>query len=124
MKSALLALSAVLALSACTPKLVDKLPYYKLPVVQGTPFDAERVLALQEGMTRTQVQLEIGAPLLNPSFRQDRWDYVYEIVRGGEVKESRSLSIHFNGDAVTKIEGNALDYAREQVQQKQAGGGQ
>lgn len=119
MKIPFLALIAVATLSACTPKLVEKLPYYKLSVVQGTPFDAERVLALQAGMTRTQVQMEIGAPLLNPSFRQNRWDYVYEIVRGGQVKENHNLTVHFDGDVVTRIEGSALDLARQQIQQNQ-----
>ncbi|MDO4433912.1 MAG: outer membrane protein assembly factor BamE [Alysiella sp.] len=111
---------AALALSACTPKLVEKLPYYKLAVVQGIPFDAERVLALREGMSREQVQMEIGTPLLNPLFRQNRWDYTYEIVHGGKVKESRHLVVHFNSNnTVSRIEGNALDYARQTVQQKQ-----
>lgn len=107
--------AAVAALSACTPKLVEKLPYYKLTVVQGVPFEAQRVLALQAGMTRAQVQMELGSPLLHPSFRQDRWDYVYEIVRGGKTKERLNLSVHFQGDTVSRIEGSALDYAREEA---------
>lgn len=112
-----LLLASALALGACTPKMVDKLPYYKLKVVQGMPFDAQRVLALQTGMTRTQVQMEIGTPLLNPFFRQNRWDYLYKIVRGGQVQENRYLTVHFHGDTVSRIEGTALDYAREQVAQ-------
>ena len=38
------------------------------------------------------------------------------MIRGGKTKESRNLSVFFNGDTVVKIEGNALDYAREQNQ--------
>lgn len=119
MRIQLFVLAASVGLSACTPKLVEKLPYYKLSIVQGTPFEAERVLALHTGMSRAQVQMEIGTPLLNPSFRQNRWDYIYEIVRGGKVKESYNLSIHFNGDVVSSIEGSALDYAREQMHNTQ-----
>lgn len=103
------------ALAACTPKTVEKLPYYKLPVVQGVQFDAARVLAVQPGMSREQVQMEIGRPLLNPAFRADRWNYVYEIVRGGKVKERRSLNVYFDGDTVSRVEGDALDYARSQA---------
>ena len=116
MKTHLLAIAAIAALSACTPKLVEKLPYYRLSVVQGIPLDAASVLAVKEGMTRQQVEMEIGAPLLRPSFRADRWDYVYEVVRGNKVKEHRNLSVYFDANgAVSRIEGNALDYAREQI---------
>ena len=105
MKTHLLAIAAIAALSACTPKLVEKLPYYKLSVVQGIPLDANAVLAM-----------EIGTPLLNNAFRTDRWDYVYEVVRGNKVKEHRNLSVYFDANgAVSRIEGNALDYAREQI---------
>ena len=108
--------AAIAALSACTPKLVEKLPYYKLSVVQGIPLDANAVLALRAGMTRQQVAMEIGTPLLNNAFRTDRWDYVYEVVRGNKVKEHRNLSVYFDANgAVSRIEGNALDYAREQI---------
>lgn len=116
LKPLILALIAAATLSACTPKLVEKLPYYKLSVVQGIPLDANAVLALRTGMTRQQVAMEIGTPLLNNAFRTDRWDYVYEVVRGNKVKEHRNLSVYFDANgAVSRIEGNALDYAREQI---------
>ena len=84
--------------------------------MQGVPLDAQAVLNLQTGMTRQQVAMEIGSPLLNNAFRTDRWDYVYEVVRGNKVKEHRNLSVHFDANgAVSRIEGNALDYAREQI---------
>lgn len=111
----LTAVCAALLLGACTPKTVEKLPYYKLPVVQGVPFEANRVLAVRAGMSREQVLMEIGRPLLNPAFRQDRWNYVYKITRGGKEKESRSLDVYFEGDTVSRVEGDALDYAREQL---------
>lgn len=114
-KTGLIVLAAAGLLCACTPKTVEKLPYYKLPVVQGVQFEAGRVFSVRPGMTREQVQMEIGRPLLNPAFRSDRWNYVYEIVRGGKVKESRSLNVYFDGDVVSRVEGDALDYARSQA---------
>lgn len=116
MNARFLLLATILGITACTPKMADKLTPYKLTVVQGTPLEANHVLALQEGMTREQVQMEIGSPLLNQSFRSNRWDYVYEIVKGGKVKESRSLTVYFDNDRVIKIEGSALDDAKEQLQ--------
>lgn len=108
-------LSSLTALTACTPKLVEQLPYYKLAVIQGVPLDPKAVLSLEAGMTRQQVQLAIGEPLLRPSFRDSQWDYNYEVMRGGKVKESRSLTVYFNGNVVSRVEGSALDYAREQL---------
>ena len=55
-------------------------------------------------MSREQVQLEIGAPVLNPSFRQDRWDYTYELSRGGKIKEQRTLTVFFENGTVSRVE--------------------
>lgn len=118
MKTWLLLITAGLGLSACTPKVVSYLPYYKLPVVQGKQLDAESILALREGMTRQEVELYVGKPLLRPSFRDTQWDYNYEVMRGGKVTEQRDLTVYFNGDVVSKISGSAINYAREQIQQK------
>lgn len=115
MKNWFIAAALLASLTACTPKLVEKLPYYKLPVIQGMPLEPKAVLAIQPGMTREQVQLYIGSPLLRPSFRQTQWDYNYEVLRGGKVKESRTLTVYFQGDTVSRVEGTALDYARERI---------
>lgn len=122
MKPFVLAVAALLSLNACTPTVVEKLPYYKLPVVQGIPLEAEAVLAVKTGMSRQQVAMEIGMPLLRPSFRQDRWDYFYQVTRGGKVKESRTLAVFFDANGlVSRVEGDALDYARQEIANKQQG---
>lgn len=115
MKNWFIAAVMLASLTACTPKLVEKLPYYKLPVIQGMPLEPKSILAIQPGMTREQVQLYIGSPLLRPSFRQTQWDYNYEVLRGGKVKESRTFTVYFQGDTVSHVEGTALDYARERI---------
>lgn len=122
MKPFVLAVAALLGLNACTPTVVEKLPYYKLPVVQGIPLEAEAVLAVKTGMSRQQVAMEIGMPLLRPSFRQDRWNYFYQVTRGGKVKESRALAVFFDANGlVSRVEGDALDYARQEIANKQQG---
>lgn len=122
MKPFVLAVAALLGLNACTPTVVEKLPYYKLLVVQGIPLEAEAVLAVKTGMSRQQVAMEIGMPLLRPSFRQDRWDYFYQVTRGGKVKESRTLAVFFDANGlVSRVEGDALDYARQEIANKQQG---
>ncbi len=120
MKSPLFAAALILGLAACTPKTVEKLPYYKLSVVQGIPLEPQAVLAVLPGMSRHQVEMEIGTPLLKPMFRPNRWDYVYEVSKGGKVKENRTLTVWFTADGVVeRVEGDALDYARSQIRQGQ-----
>ena len=93
-----------------------------MPVVQGIPLEANAVLAVKVGMSRQQVAMEIGTPLLRPSFRQDRWDYFYQVTRGGKVKESRTLAVFFDANGlVSRVEGDALDYARQEIANKQQG---
>ena len=118
MKTWFMITSAALSLAACTPSVVEKLPYYKMPVVQGMPLDADAVMSLQTGMTREQVELTLGKPLLRPAFRDNQWVYDYAITHGGKLKEKRDLTVYFNGDRVAHISGSALDYAREAILKK------
>lgn len=118
MKTWFMITAAALSLAACTPSVVEKLPYYKMPVVQGMPLDADAVMSLQTGMTREQVELTLGKPLLRPAFRDNQWVYDYAITHGGKIKEKRDLTVYFNGDHVAHISGSALDYAREAILKK------
>ena len=118
MKTWFMITAPALSLAACTPSVVEKLPYYKMPVVQGMPLDADAVMSLQTGMTREQVELTLGKPLLRPAFRDNQWVYDYAITHGGKIKEKRDLTVYFNGDRVAHISGSALDYAREAILKK------
>lgn len=119
---ALFLAAAALGLSACSAERFSYFPSYKLKVVQGNQLDARAVLSLQSGMSRDQVQLLLGTPLLRDPFHADRWDYTYEVRRNGvaEEKETRNLTLHFENDVLARAEGNALAYAREQLQREQA----
>lgn len=117
MKKMLLLTATMIALTACSSERVSHFPSYKLQVVQGNQLDPQAILALENGMTRDQVQLLLGTPLLRDPFHANRWDYSYETARNGVLNKdnSRNLIIFFEGDQVVKFEGNALDYAREQA---------
>lgn len=108
--------SAVIGLSACSAERISNFPSYKLKVIQGNQLDARAVSSLQQGMSRDQVQLLLGTPLLRDPFHSDRWDYTYEISRNGVVNqaETRNLTVWFENDRLVKAEGNALEYARQQ----------
>lgn len=114
----LLAATALFSLSACSSERVSHFPSYKLKVIQGNQLDARAVASLRLGMSRDQVQLLLGTPLLRSAFHQNRWDYTYEISRNGIINqaETRNLTVWFENDRVVKAEGNAVDYAREQLQ--------
>ena len=108
--------AAVIGLSACSAERISNFPSYKLKVIQGNQLDARAVSSLQQGMSRDQVQLQLGTPLLRDPFHSDRWDYTYEISRNGVVNqaETRNLTVWFENDRLVKAEGNALEYARQQ----------
>ncbi|MFH6973631.1 outer membrane protein assembly factor BamE [Neisseria sp. 23W00296] len=114
----LLAATALFSLSACSSERVSHFPSYKLKVIQGNQLDARAVSSLRPGMSRDQVQLLLGTPLLRSAFHQNRWDYTYEISRNGIINqaETRNLTVWFENDRLVKAEGNAVDYAREQLQ--------
>ena len=108
--------AAVIGLSACSAERISNFPSYKLKVIQGNQLDARAVSSLQQGMSRDQVQLLLGTPLLRDPFHSDRWDYTYEISRNGVVNqgETRNLTVWFENDRLVKAEGNAPEYARQQ----------
>lgn len=115
-KLPILLAAAVIGLSACSAERISNFPSYKLKVIQGNQLDARAVSSLQQGMSRDQVQLLLGTPLLRDPFHSDRWDYTYEISRNGVVNqaERRNLTVWFENDRLVKAEGNALEYARQQ----------
>ncbi|MDO4696439.1 MAG: outer membrane protein assembly factor BamE [Neisseria sp.] len=121
-KTFALFLAAALGLSACSAERFSYFPSYKLKVVQGNQLDARAVLSLQSGMSRDQVQLLLGTPLLRDPFHAGRWDYTYEVRRNGvaEEKETRNLTLYFQNDILVRAEGNAVEYAREQLRHEKA----
>ncbi|MBO4576782.1 MAG: outer membrane protein assembly factor BamE [Neisseriaceae bacterium] len=104
MKKFLLIVLPVLALNACSSERISHFPSYKLEVPQGNVVDEERLAMLSQGMTRAQVQMLLGTPLLQDPFHQNRWDYPYAMSRNGIIKERSTLSLYFDGDILQRIE--------------------
>ena len=57
------------AFPACTP--------YRIDIQQGNFVSQDMVAQLKPGMSKEQVRLALGTPLLTDIFHADRWDYVY-----------------------------------------------
>lgn len=97
----LLASLLAISLSACS-----YFPLFRVPVLQGNVVTTAKVKQLEIGMTPRQVQFLLGTPLLESSFGEDRWDYVYYYRDPrGQERESQ-LSIIFRDDQVARITGD------------------
>nr|WP_255758763.1 outer membrane protein assembly factor BamE [Neisseria lisongii] len=106
----------MLGLAACSAERISLFPSYKLKVIQGNELDSRAVVSLQPGMSRDQVQLLLGTPLLRDVFHADRWDYDFTISRNGIVQEKTDLTLYFKDNVLVKIEGNAIERAAQQLE--------
>jgi outer membrane protein assembly factor BamE len=107
-----LALAAIL-LAACAT--FDRyapswrsLGVYKIDINQGNYLSLDAVDKLKVGMTQPQVKQLLGTPLVTSPFRADRWDYVYEYTRQGQVVEHRNFTVYFAEGKVTRWEGDKM----------------
>lgn len=94
-------LFASLLLSACGL-------LYRVDVPQGNLLDQEAIADVEPGMSKRQVSLLLGTPAVTSPFHQDRWDYIYSLRRRGREAEVRNLTLHFDGETLTRIEGDLL----------------
>jgi outer membrane protein assembly factor BamE len=79
---------------------------FRVPVLQGNVVDAEKVAQLEIGMTPRQVQYLLGTPLIDNSFSDHRWAYVFYFRdRNGRVNKSQ-LSLLFEDQQLAHIEGD------------------
>lgn len=87
---------------------------YRVDTQQGSLLDQGQVESLKPGMSKRQVLLVMGSPSIISPFNQDRWDYVSTMRRGRNSMETRDLVLHFEGDALARIDG---DYFEEDPKQ-------
>lgn len=106
-KSLLVAiLSFNLTLSGCS-FILEHLPgIYKIDIKQGNIIDQEMIDQLRPNMTKRQVLYILGSPMLTDSFHKSRWDYVYSIREKGSPTTQKHMTLYFQGDALTQIEGD------------------
>jgi outer membrane protein assembly factor BamE len=99
----LAASSFAFALSACS-----YLAPYKIDIQQGNIVAQENVDKLKVGMTRNEVKNLLGTPLVADIYHANRWDYVYSLRKGWTVEEQKKLTLTFEKDVLSKIEGQGL----------------
>nr|WP_101058075.1 outer membrane protein assembly factor BamE [Neisseria meningitidis] len=118
-KTLILALSALLGLAACSAERVSLFPSYKLKIIQGNELEPCAVAALRPGMTKDQVLLLLGSPILRDAFHTDRWDYTFNTSRNGIIKERSNLTVYFENGVLVRAEGDALQNAAEALKDRQ-----
>jgi outer membrane protein assembly factor BamE len=109
------ALGACSSINGSTRNFVGSLAPYKMEVVQGNFVSKEQVDAIKPGMAREQVKDILGTPLLQDVFHADRWDYVFTMRRQGTEPQARKFTVYFKGDAMDRVEGDAMPSESEFV---------
>nr|WP_206688861.1 outer membrane protein assembly factor BamE [Neisseria gonorrhoeae] len=107
------------SLTACSVERVSLFPSYKLKIIQGNELEPRAVAALRPGMTKDQVLLLLGSPILRDAFHTDRWDYTFNTSRNGIIKERSNLTVYFENGVLVRTEGDALQNAAEALRAKQ-----
>jgi outer membrane protein assembly factor BamE len=102
MRKQLLVALTLISLAGCTvfPGV------YKMDVAQGNEVTQEMVDQLRPGMTQSQVRYVMGTPLLTDTFNQNRWDYIYQMVEEDERTEKRRVTLYFENNRLTRLEGD------------------
>ncbi|CAK0748134.1 outer membrane protein assembly factor BamE [Gammaproteobacteria bacterium] len=89
-----------------TPSLLEQMPFvYRMDIQQGNVVTQEMLDRVQLGMTRAQVRLALGTPLLVDVFHPDRWDYIYTLKRRGEDQGQQVISLFFRNDRLDDLQG-------------------
>jgi len=81
---------------------------YKIDIQQGNVITQEMIDQLRPGLTKRQVQYVMGTPMIEDTFNQSRWDYVYSYQPGGEKRQQESISLFFENDLLTHFEGDFI----------------
>lgn len=103
--------AATLALAGCTTLesyVPSSLGVYRIDINQGNYLSQDMVDKLKVGMSKQQVKLVLGTPLVTSAFRDNRWDYVYEFQRQGKVRERRQFTAWFADDKLARWEGDEM----------------
>ena len=81
---------------------------YRMDINQGNYITQDMVDRLKVGQTRQQVRLALGTPLVQSSFHENRWDYVYQFRQRGRIVESRQFAVFFVDDKLARWEGDEM----------------
>jgi len=81
---------------------------YRPEISQGNVVTSEQVGRLAVGMSREQVRGLLGTPMLVDPFRDQRWDYVFDLRRTDGSRERRRFFVEFEAGALARWSGDPL----------------
>ena len=82
---------------------------YKIDIQQGVVLEDETLARLRTGLSKRQVLSLLGTPPITDPFHAQRWDYVYSMVKEGKLQERKRLSLFFDGETLSRIDGPHRD---------------
>jgi outer membrane protein assembly factor BamE len=91
---------------------------YTPDIEQGNIVTPEMVALLEPGMSKRQVRFALGSPMLIDVFHEQRWDYLLSIKRRNEPQEIKKFSVYFNGDTLSRYEGDIKPAANVETAQE------
>jgi len=71
---------------------------HKLNVQQGNIVTQDMLDQLQQGMTRDQVEFVMGTPVLENSFADNRWDYLYTLEEDDKITKRYLIKVYFDAN--------------------------
>lgn len=85
----------------------EQVPFvYRIDIPQGNVVTQEMLNRLEPGMSKQQVSLVMGTPLVVDPFHPDQWVYLYRLRKGGEAVEERRIELQFQNDRLQRVTGD------------------
>jgi outer membrane protein assembly factor BamE len=106
--TALPLLVAAVLVSGCGVPRIPGITPYKMDIQQGNFVSQDMVAKLKAGMSKDQVRLILGTPLITDIFHADRWDYVYWREDPAGKREERKLTVFFADGKLTRLDGDVV----------------
>jgi len=105
-KTVIALMFSALSLTTAGCGVTEKVRPYKLDVRQGNLVTQDMISQLKKGMSKDQVRVALGTPLLTDIFHADRWDYVYRFDPGYGDVEQRVVTLYFADDKLSHLSGD------------------
>jgi outer membrane protein assembly factor BamE len=92
---------------------------FKLDVQQGNVVTSKMLLQLRPGMTKSQVRFIMGTPLIQDSFHDKRWDYVYQLRENGKITDQRRVILDFENELLKTVRGDVAPTGSDKLKAEQ-----
>ncbi len=80
--------------------LVGACSVHRIDIQQGNIVTPEMREQVTLGMSKEQVLFLMGTPLIIDLFNNDRWDYIYTLVKPRSERKEKRLTFFFQDDKV------------------------